>query len=295
MYARAQPLWRLLLLSWAVHVLAPGGPAAAERAEWEVTIALRIEGGTHERVGVRLALPAGGPARRVSGLQVIPRSLTPEIHAGDEPYVLLSGRVSAARRVAVTFILDSAPMEEQPLAVDPISEPTPDLLPFLGAAPLFQARSILVREFLETHVGPVVKKGTDPLLQAIFDATRRELAWHHDGKSLALDVIRARGGKRIGIERAFTTLLRCARIPARFVEGLDLSSHTRKKRVFWTEVWAQDRWWPLSASRGWIGRMPRSYVALARNGKHVLEVRGPAKVSYTVLAQPLRDEVATIR
>jgi Transglutaminase-like superfamily len=221
--------------------------------------------------------------------------LMAEVQKGDEPHILFSGRVRTSRRVAVTFIVDSASMGGKVPAVGPITDPPPDLLPFLGAAPLFQARSILVREFLETHVGPVLKKGTAPFLESIFDVTRRELAWHRDGRSLALDVIRAHGGKRIGIERVFTTFLRCAGIPARFVEGIDLKSHTRKKRVFWTEVWAQDMWWPLSASKGWIGRMPRSYVALARNGTRVLEVEGPATASYAVFAQPRREELVAVR
>jgi len=295
MHTRAQFFWRVWLLSLALYVLAPGGPAAAEHAQWEVTIAVRITGGTRERVRVRLALPTDGPARRVGDLKVISRGLTAEVQRGDEPYILFSGRVRTARRVAVTFVLDSTSTEEKLPAVGPLTDPPPDLLPFLGAAPLFQARSILVREFLETQVGPVLKKGTAPFLESIFDATRRELAWHRDGKSLALDVIRARGGKRIGIERAFTTFLRCAGIPARFVEGLDLKSRTRKKRVFWTEVWAQDTWWPLSASKGWIGRMPRSYVALARNGTRVFEVDGPATTSYAVFSQPRREELAAVR
>jgi hypothetical protein len=276
-------------------MLAADASAAAKHAEWEVTIAIRITGGSRDRVRVRLALPADGPARRVKDLEVISRGLMTEVQKGDEPHILFSGRVRTARRVAVTFIVDSASIEEKLPAVVPITDPPADLLPFLGPAPHFQARSILVREFLETHVGPVIKKSSAPFLESIFAVTRRELAWHRDGSGLALDVIRARGGKRIGIERAFTTFLRCAGIPARFVEGLDLKSRTRKKRVFWTEVWAEDTWWPLSASRGWIGRMPRSYVALARNGTRVIEVDGPATASYAVFAQQRREEIAAVR
>ena len=294
MHARARSFWRVWLLSLALYVLAAGGPAAAEHAQWEVTIAIRITGGTRDRVRVRLALPTDAPARRVHDLKVISRGLVAEVQKDDEAHILFSGRVRTVRRVAVTFVVDSTSMEGKLPAVGPITDAPPDLLPFLGAAPLFQARSILVREFLEMHVGPVLKRSTAPFLESIFDATRRELAWHRDGKSLALDVIRARGGKRIGIERAFTTFLRCAGVPARFVEGLDLKNRTRKKRVFWTEVWAQDTWWPLSVSKGWIGRMPRSYVALARNGTRVLKVDGPVTASYAVFAQPRRQELPAV-
>jgi transglutaminase-like putative cysteine protease len=123
-------------------------------------------------------------------------------------------------------------------------------------------------------------------MRAIFQATREHLVWDRAGKSLTLDVIRSGKGKRIGIERAFATFLRCARIPARLVEGVNLNSTTQRKRVFWTEVWAQDGWWPVSASRGWVGREPKSYVALTRDGQRVLSVDGPISATYSIQAIP---------
>jgi transglutaminase-like putative cysteine protease len=119
-------------------------------------------------------------------------------------------------------------------------------------------------------------------MQGILAAIRREIEHRRDGKSLTLDVLRSRQGKSIGIERVFTTSLRCAGIPARMVEGINLKSSTRRKRVFWTEVWAQGRWWPVSASGGWTGRVPRHYLALARDGARVVEVEGPVEMRYGV-------------
>jgi hypothetical protein len=152
---------------------------------------------------------------------------------------------------------------------------------------LFQSRSLLVREFLETEVAPRLADATEGVMRPIFAATRRELEHRRDGASLVLDAIRSRRAKRIGIERSFTTFLRCAGIPARMIEGINLNSATRRKRVFWNEVWLQDRWWPVSASRGWIGRLPEHYLAVARNGRRVLSVEGPADATYTVQVFPL--------
>jgi hypothetical protein len=47
-------------------------------------------------------------------------------------------------------------------------------------------------------------------------------------------------------------------------------------------VWADDVWWPVSASRGWIGRRPRNYVALTWNGPKVVQAKGATELSYTV-------------
>lgn len=275
----------LLLTSVAVSL-----PANAARVRrWEVTVAIHVEGGTKKPLSVRLALPTGNPTRRITGLELTPRGLTSELHQEeDEAYVLFKGSVRESRRVAATFIVDSHSFEEPAPTVVPVAEPLPDVLPYLMPEPLFQSRSILVREFLETNVGPIVKSGETDLLRAIYDATRAEIKWRRDGKTLTLDVIRSRHGKRIGIERAFTTFMRCAGIPARFVEGINLDSTTKQKRVFWTELWADGRWWPVSASRGWIGRLPISYVGLTRNNTRVVQVEGPGTASHVVHARRLR-------
>jgi len=205
--------------------------------------------------------------------------------------VTFTGSVRKPRRIAVAYVVETERPSRRFPHVLPVADPAPELLPYLTPARLFQSRSILVREFLETQVGPKVSTHGANLFQSIFETTRQELAWRGDGKSLALDVIRRRQGKHIGIERAFVTFLRCARIPARFVEGVNLASSTKRKRVFWTEVWADGGWWPVSASRGWIGDLPRSYVGLARDGDRVVVVDGPATASYMVTARPVTDDM----
>ena len=270
----------------------PGGAAGAP-ARWDVTFAVRITGGTGAPIAVRLALPPETEAQAIGDVAVTARGLKATVvREGPEPHVLLRGKLKGSRRVAVRYAVHRRRQLAAVPAVQPLAIPPAELVPFVRPSPVFQSRSILVREFLETNVSPLLDgAGPADVMRAIFQVTRGRLAWDRAGKTLTLDVIRSGKGKRIGIERAFTTFLRCARIPARLVEGLNLSSSTTRKRVFWTEVWAQGRWWPVSASQGWVGRTPKNYVELTRDGQRVLTVDGPARARYSV--QAVREETQT--
>jgi len=246
-------------------------------------MAMRLVPTGKETVQIRVALPPQNARQNITALHVTSRGLQVTKNQDDaNPHLLLSGKLRAPKRVAVTYrVLTSAERETVP-PLGPLSGPTAGLVPYLAPAPLFQARSLLVREFLETHVAPKLSPDADGVMRAILTATRAEITRRSDGKSLALDVIRRRRGKRIGIERAFTTFLRCAGIPARFVEGINLKSKTHRKRVFWTEAWGQGRWWPVSASAGWIGRLPERYLAVALDGTRVLSTEGPVEATYDI-------------
>lgn len=263
-------------------------PAATTPSRWDVTVAIRVAGGNGAPMMVRLALPADTESQQIGDVEITARGLEADVvRGGPDPHVLLRGKLKGSRRVAVRYSVHRRrPLAAVP-AVQPVAVPPPELLPFVGPSPIFQSRSILVRDFLETNVSPLLgTAGNADLMRAIFQVTRERLTWDRAGKSLTLDVIRSGKGKRIGIERAFTTFLRCARIPARFVEGVNLNSKTQHKRVFWTEVWAQGRWWPVSASHGWVGREPKSYLALTRDGQRVLTVDGGVDATYSVQAVP---------
>ena len=176
----------------------------------------------------------------------------------------------------------------------PLHDPPADVLDALSPAPHFPSRSILTRAFLEQHVAPLLEQGDSDLLSAIFQATREELRWKRSGKSLVLDVLRRRRTKRIGMERTFTTFLRCARIPARFVEGINLRKSTKRKRVFWTELWAQDAWWPVSVSQQWIGEKPAAYVALSASGRRMLQLSPELTGTYAVQAHRLPSPTPSV-
>jgi transglutaminase-like putative cysteine protease len=270
-------------------LLAPARAAAVTTASrWDVTVAVHITGGTGAPMHVRLALPADTEAQQIGALEVAARGLEATVVRDPlQPYVEVRGELNGARRIAVRYAVYRT-RELLPVpAVQPVLAPPPELVAFLSPSPLFQSRSILVRDFLESHVSPLLgTAGNTDLMRAIFQVTRERLTWDRAGKTLTLDVLRSGKGKRIGIERVFTTCLRCAHIPARLVEGMNLNSTTRRKRVFWTEVWAQNRWWPVSASRGWVGREPQSYVALTRDGQRVLAVDGPVTATYSVQSVP---------
>ncbi len=279
------------LLSAAAAILLSGERTAATPipSRWEVTVAVRLSEGSGVPVAVRLALPADTASQQISAVAVTARGLEATVvRDGSQPYVSFTGKVKGARRVAASYSVHRVRALATMPAVQPVTAPSAELLPYLAPTPIFQSRSILVRGFLETNVSPLLGSASNiDLMRAIYQATREHIAWDAAGKTLTLDVLRSGKGKRIGIERVFTTLLRAARIPARLVEGVNLNSATRRKRVFWTEVWAQDRWWPVSASRGWIGREPKSYVALTRDGQRVLTIEGPIQAAYAVEAMPI--------
>lgn len=258
-------------------------------ARWEVTLAVRLSGGTGAPAAVRLALPPSDDAQRLGAVHVTRRGLRETVVTdGETPHVLLRGAITGARRVAVRFEIERRPWPSGLPAIAPLDAPPPALLPFLTPSPIFQSRSLLVRDFLETHVSPVLDRPGATLVRAIYRVTRDQLERRPDGKTLPLDVIRSGGGRRIGIERVFTTFLRCADVPARFVEGIRLDSRTRRKRVFWTEAWADERWWPISASSGWLTRRPLDVIALTRDGQRVLTVEnGSLQATYSVQVRPL--------
>lgn len=280
-----------LAAALAVLLVPPRPPCKAQEPTlqtWEVTFAIRIADATGGPFAVRVALPEDSPAQRVTDIRLVGRDLAARLVTNDAaPHALFEGTFSGARRVSLSWRVRVGPFAQRfPRAV-PVDEPVASLLPHLGPTRLLQSRSLLVRDFLEKEVSPIVAQPNRDLLRTIHDVTRRELRHRIDGKSLVLDVLRTRHGKRIGIERAFVTFLRCARIPARFVEGVNLGSSTRRKRTFWTEVWAEGRWWPISASHRAPRRREAPHVALARDGARVVHVDGPVQVSYTVEARRL--------
>jgi len=264
--------------------------ARTDTQVWHVTVALRIGDGHGRPVEVHVALPPETPAQRVSDVRIVDRGLKTQTIQGEEPEVVLSGIVRKSRRVAVSYTVAISAEEKTVPLIEPPEDPPLELYTEMSPAPLFPSRSILVREFLEENVGPVLAEGNRGVMRAIYNVMRRRFEHKTDGKSLPLDVLRRGHGQRIGLERLFTTFLRCARIPARFIEGAKLDSRTKRKRVFWTEVWADGEWWPVSVSRGWIGKRSNDLLALTYDGRRPVQVEGEATVTYTLQAHRRRGE-----
>lgn len=276
------PLSIVLLIT-----LSLGSRAAAD--EWDVTFAVRVGDVGGKSMEVRIALPPETPSQRVSEMRVEDRGLKTQIIQGEQPEVVISGTVRKARRFAVTYTVAVTAAGATVPAIEPPKDPPLDLYAELSPAPLFPSRSILVREFLEEHAAPLLADGDRDVMRAIYNVSRTRLQHKSDGKSLPLDVIRRGQGQRIGIERVFSTFLRCARIPARFIEGIKLDSRTKKKRVFWSEAWADSEWWPVSASRGWVGKRPATFVALTHDGRRAVRMESEGSLSYTVQARRKRS------
>lgn len=266
-------------------MLAASAAFAAPDA-WNVTIAVRISDAGDKPVEVHVALPADDDRQTISDINVRPRGLKSDVVRGTDPEVVFRGRVTDSRRVSVTFRVDRTRLRLDVPAVQPAADPPLDTLEALRPAPLYPSRSILVREFLETHVAPKLRAGENDMLRAIVGAIREQLPYDKTGKSLPLDVLRRGHGLRIGRERVLTASLRSAGIPARFVEGVALSSSTRRKRRFWNEVWHEGLWYPVSVSGGWIGRLPDDCVAIASDGRRVVRSLGAGTIEYSVVAHP---------
>jgi hypothetical protein len=282
-------MWNRMRALLALCVATFVAPACRQPAlavgtmQWEVTVAARLVPRSKDPVAIRIALPPDNARQRLISVDVSPRGLeVTERRQGEHPYILLRGKLARPRRAAVTYRVETTVQTETVPPIGPLTEVDQNLIPYLAPTPLFQSRSLLVREFLEDHVTPTLKNGAAGLMQPILAATQREIEHRRDGKSLALDAIRRRQGKRIGIERAFTTFLRCAGIPARLIESINLKSKTSRKQVFWTEVWSQGKWWPVSASEGWLGRLPARYLAITSDGTRVVSAEGPVKATYRV-------------
>lgn len=272
-------------------LLAIAAPARGASNAWEVTVAVRLSDAGAAPLSLRVALPPSDEAQTLGDVAVTARGLqSAVVRDGDQPHVLIRGKLRGSRRVAIRYRVERQRFGGTLPAIAPLAVPPPALLPYLTPSPILQSRSILVRDFLETSVSPLLDApASSDLVRTLYQVTRDRFAWTPDGKTLTLDVLRSGRGKRIGIERLFTTFLRCAQVPARFVEGLNLASTTRHKRVFWTEVWGQNRWWPLSASSGWMGRLPKGYVTLTRDGQRAVQVSG-ATAAYSVQVRPAEPQ-----
>jgi len=292
----AVPAIPILATLLACVALAPATAFAdAVPSAWDVTIAMRVSAEDDKSIEVHVALPPDDAQQSVSNVVVKSRGLTSEIVRGAEPEVIFRGRAEGSRRVSVNFRVERTPGKLALPVIHPAIDPPRDVLDALRPAPLYPSRSILVREFLETHVAPKLQEPDFGMVQAIYQTIREKLPYDRDGKSLPLDVLRRGHGLRIGRERVFTACLRSAGIPARFVEGIDLTSSTRRKRRFWNEVWADGTWYRVSLSGGWSGRFPDDYVAMVADGRRIVRARGDEEVEYIIIAQPApaRTPVAT--
>jgi hypothetical protein len=45
----------------------------------------------------------------------------------------------------------------------------------------------------------------------------------------------------------------------------------------------------LSASLGWIGRLPKAYIALTRDGQRAVQIEGTTDWGYAIQARPLPE------
>lgn len=268
-------------------ICVPLRAAQAEPDAWDVTIAVRVFDAGDKPVELHVAFPPENDRQRISDVTVRARGLKSDVVHGAEPEVVFRGRVPEARRISVGFRVDRTPFRTSVPSVQPVPDPPVATLDALRPAPLYPSRSILVREFLETHVAPRLEVGDEDMLRAIYSAIRDELPYDRSGKSLPLDVLRRGHGLRIGRERVLTASLRSAGIPAHFVEGIDLSSSTKRKRRFWNEVWADGHWYPVSVSGGWLGKLPDDYIAVVTDGRRVVRSAGAGSFEYTVVVQPV--------
>ena len=80
-------------------------------------------------------------------------------------------------------------------------------------------------------------------------------------------------------------LCRSQFIPARLVEGLQLSDNEKNPSTFWAEVYLNDEWVPYHPARGYAEALPHTYIAFDKSGAGIVSFREakPLTVSLNVL------------
>jgi transglutaminase-like putative cysteine protease len=88
-------------------------------------------------------------------------------------------------------------------------------------------------------------------------------------------------GSPLGRARAFATLCRAAKIPARLVTGFEIKKSKDVHPRTWVEVFAVDRWEPYDPENGFARELDYNIVPVRRDGVEVIRVSNNATLLET--------------
>jgi hypothetical protein len=137
--------------------------------------------------------------------------------------------------------------------------------------------------------------GPQELVDRIFNECVRSIEPAGDvGPDTGDEALLHQKGSPLGRARAFATLCRAAKIPARLVTGFEIKPHKTVRPHSWVEVFAVDRWEPYDPENGFARELDYNIVPVRRDGVELIRPNAniiDLKSSYTIerLSPPTRS------
>ena len=261
---------------------------------WQVE--LQITGrGEGEDLSVRAALPEPGPEQFVFDERFSSGRL--RVTLRDDPgagrLAVWRGEGSDVFRIGAAFRvqLEHDGGEVPTVRVEP---PSPGMLEIWGGSDAdFPAGDPAVVALIES-ITDVPEDDLGGWARSLYGFVRHEI--RRGAGDDPLIVLRNGEGSAEGRERLLATLLRAAGIPSRLARGLELSDGIARERV-WCEAWIGERWWPLSATQKFFGRLPADFVRFRASPEPMVTTSGVESLEYRFRALPERltpQELATL-
>lgn len=268
--------WLLLALA-ALSVLACA-PAHAEDTNAEpprkmvrtVRLSVRVVGnGGPARVEIPLV--QSDAHQTLLAEQLLPRGFEVEevLQDGNRLAILTHPDLEGARRFTYEFTVamhgTRASVPPTPVTSD---EPAAEDAIWVRPTRNLQSTSPLVREKLIRFATPRLAAGETDAIRIAWDLVE---SWRRkpDGSKTVLKALRTGHAADRGLDRLLATFLRTSGVPARPVQGVDLS---RKGNRFttWVEVKSGGAWYPMSVPRGQWGELPARYVKLSHGDRPLI-------------------------
>jgi hypothetical protein len=181
-----------------------------------------------------------------------------------------SGRFEGVHEVLYQFRVQSFG-RRTPLPERVTTKPPDDVLRAYGRSSPIYPMSAPQVETLVDELHLPARPDVVGRVRTVYAFVTHEVATARSAGNDAVLVLEQREGSREGKERLLVTLLRAAAIPARNIRGLQLIEDAQPAERIWTEAWIADRWVPISASDGFFGEQPASFIVLGAGDRPLVE------------------------
>jgi hypothetical protein len=176
----------------------------------------------------------------------------------------------------------------------PVSTLTPkDRTAYLANAKGMTATSTtaleIVNRLRDNHPGP------QEMVDRIFQECLRNIEPAGDlGVDGGDEALLHQKGSPLGRARAFATLCRAAKIPARLVTGFEIKKGNNVQPRTWVEVYPVNRWEPYDPENGFARELDYNIVPVRRDGVDLIRVTNSTglETSYSIDGVPRADRSA---